>query len=285
MTDPSTDERLAALMARRPARVGTNAAQQPSRSADAGAGPNARVLSNYASDPTVPLSAVRFDPDPPLHWSDSLRDGVDRWAHSWSPSRLVASGASAVSFVAMIVAMGPLMTPDKTSTDAGAGAEGSSEAASGSQNPGAPVVTVTVDPGLATAPGAVPSQELVPLSGSAPTADANGSIPAGTPGAAVPGSTKPAAQVSGSSTSSPAPGSSATQPPATQPPATAKPGSTATQPPATQPPSTAKPGSTATQPPATQPPTTQAPTTRPPTTQAPTTTAAPTTQPPTTKAS
>ncbi|MEZ5407005.1 MAG: hypothetical protein R2761_03205 [Acidimicrobiales bacterium] len=266
----------------------------PAPDADHLAGPNrtgpARRL---LADNTMPLAAV-----PPASMPEDatlggrVRDGAERWVRSWSPSRLVASGASAVSFAAMVVAMGPLLQPnEETATDAGTGTgTGTGEIdpalTSGVESP---AVSISVDP-LAGVPGTPldATGQPVPLSGTAP----DGTLPgtASSTVGTVAGASTAAPTASGVSTTQPAAGSPATSAAAGTTPATAAP---TTQPPATAAPTTAKPGSTAaptTQPPATaapttQPPATAAPTTQAPTTAAPTTAKPTTTAPPTTKAS
>lgn len=246
-------------------------------------GPARRLL----ADNTMPLAAVPSAPVDEDTLGDRVRDGADRWLRSWSPSRLVASGASAVSFAAMVVAMGPLLQPDEeAATDAGTG-ETDAALASAVE---APAVSISVDP-LAGVPGTPldATGQPVPLSGTAP----EGGLPATASSVAVtgagPASSTAASAASTVSTTKPAAGSPATSAAPGSTPATAAP---TTQPPATAAPTTAKPGSTAaptTQPPATaaptQAPTTAAPTTQPPTTAAPTTARPTTTAPPTTKAS
>ncbi len=246
-------------------------------------GPARRLL----ADNTMPLAAVpssSIDDDATV--GDRLRDSADRWMRSWSPSRLVASGASAVSFAAMVVAMGPLLQPDdEATTEAGTG-EADATLASAVD---APAVSISVDP-LAGAPGTPldATGQPVPLSATAP----EGALPATASSVTVTGaaSSTAASAASTGSTTKPAaggPASSAAQ--GTTPPSAAP----TTQPPATAAPTTAKPGSSAaptTQPPATAAPTTQAPTTaapttQPPTTQPPTTAKPTTTAPPTTKGS
>lgn len=239
-------------------------------------GPARRLL----ADNTMPLAAVPSTALDEDTVGDRLRGGAERWVRSWSPSRLVASGASAVSFAAMVVAMGPLLQPDdEAATEAGTG-ETDAALASAVE---APAVSISVDP-LAGVPGTPldATGQPVPLSGTAP----DGALPATassvTVAGAGPASSTAASAASTVSTTKPAAGSPATSA-AQGTNATAAP---TTPPPATAAPTTAKPGSTAaptTQPPATAAPTTQAPTTAAPTTQ-PATTAAPTTAKPTTTA-
>lgn len=233
------------------------------------------------ADNTMPLAAV---PTAPMTDEATVVDriwgGAERWMRSWSTSRLVASGASAVSFAAMVVAMGPLLQPDEeTATDAGKGAAEVDPAVSAGVE--APAVSISVDP-LATAPGTPldATGQPVPLSGTAP----DGALPGTASSVATPGAPGSPTTAPAVSTTQPAVGSPGTSAPQGTSPATPAP---TTQPPATAP-TTAKPGSTAaptTQPPATAAPTTAAPTTQPPTTAPPTTAKPTTTAPPTTKAS
>ncbi len=243
-------------------------------------GPARRLL----ADNTMPLAAVPSASVDDDTLGDRLRGGAERWKRSWSPSRLVASGASAVSFAAMVVAMGPLLQPDEEgATEAGTGVADDAALASAVE---APAVSISVDP-LAGVPGTPldATGQPVPLSGTAP----EGALPATASSVTVtgagPASSTAASAASTVSTTKPAAGSTAPSAGQGTTPATAAP---TTQPPATAAPTTAKPGSTAaptTQPPATAAPTTAAPTTQPPTTAAPTTAKPTTTAPPTTKAS
>jgi len=304
--EPTTDERLAALLARRSGRadrgpVGRRPQGRPApmRGGPTGgvfdfdtpgwpapgdghrSGPTRRLL----ADNTMPLAAVPAAPTAAdATVGERLRDGAERWVRSWSPSRLVASGASAVSFVAMVLAMGPLLQPGQetaTDTDAGTGAGETDPALTPAVEP--PAVSISVDP-LAATPGTPldATGQPVPLSGTAPDGALPGTVSSGaTPG--TPGASPGAIAAPVGSTTQPIPGSPVTSAAQGTAPATAAP---TTPPPATAAPTTAMPGSTAaptTQPPATAAPATQAPTTAAPTTQPPTT-AAPTTARPTTTA-
>ena len=93
-TEPTTDERLSALMARRPARP---RAQQP-----AGAGPRRGTppmpprarrppAHRSAAEPAVPLLVLPVD-DQGNRWYHGLRNGAGNWLHSWSGARIAATG-------------------------------------------------------------------------------------------------------------------------------------------------------------------------------------------------
>jgi hypothetical protein len=209
----------------------------------------------------------------------------------WSWNRAAATGASLVSFAAMVVAMGPLLEQSETSAATATDA-GSTEATDGSASlPQAPEVGIqaavqtdpnaVLDPGanelaVQTDPNAVLDPTLDPLA----AAPADGASADATVGATAPATAAPTAGATSQTrapTATPAPQTSTQQ---TQAPA-------ATSAPATQPPQTQAPAPTQppqTQAPTTAPPQTQAPTTQPPTT-APPTTPASTTAPPTTAAS
>ena len=85
MTEPTTEERLAALRARRP--------PSPLRS-----------LPSTETSPTLAMPAlVANRPGPPDQPGRASR------TVPWSSSRVAATGASVVSFGAMVVAIGPLL--------------------------------------------------------------------------------------------------------------------------------------------------------------------------------
>ena len=242
-------------------------------------GPARRLL----ADDTIPLATV-----PPTSMpndatlGDRVRGGAERWVRSWSTSRLVASGTTAVSFVAMVVAMGPLLQPDEeTATEAGTGTGTGEIDPALTSGVEAPAVSISVDP-LVGAPGTPPDAtgQPVPLSGTAPDGARPGTASSTVATGPVAGSSMAVTAAPAASTTQPAANAPATSAVAGTAPATAAP---STQPPATAAPTTAKPGSTAA--PTTQPPATAAPTTQPPTTATPTTAKPTTTAPPTTKAS
>lgn len=369
MADQTTEERLAALQARRRARGGSAApdaaapAQAQQRATHLHPVPQQAQQVPYAPERTVPLRAAQQAPAytdatvpltlPPqqaaaqypgdqagsiLHRATSTADpasiagpsgptgsgsattrsiletgsslpsidhivslpSLDSLRIPWSWNRAAATGASLVSFAAMVVAMGPLLEQSETSAATATDA-GSTEATDGSASlPKAPEVgiqaAVQTDPhadldlganelAVQTDPNAVLDPTLDPTAAApADGAAADATVGATGPAAAAPeaGATSrtqaptatPAPQTNTQQTQAP----TATPAPATQPPQT--------QVPATQPPPTPAP---ATQPPQTQAPTTAPPPTQPPTTQPPTTapptTPAPTTAPPTTAAS
>ncbi len=251
----SIDGRLAALQARRlesaPVDAGWEGdAPAPDRTLRMDQGTQQPVLA-LASEPTQ-----AYEEDWPPSIIEQL--GLDRFRLNWSPSRFVAAGTSAVSFGAMIVAMGPLLA-EAENTDAGA-IEGTDLATQGAV-PEAPSVEIELNDGNG---GLVPGAGVDPAN-TAPTA----------PGvSADDGLGATTAQV-GDSTVTVASNSSETVAPTTAPAATSAPTTAA--------PTTAGGSGATTAAPTTAAPTTAAPTTAAPTTAAPTT-AAPTTAPPTTAA-
>lgn len=207
MTEPTQNDRLAALAARRAERADSTV-ELPA------AGPTGPVQQ------TTPTRRVRLP----------------------STTRLATAGASAVSFAAMVVAMGPLTA----TTDAGAApAESGETEAPQLSNPAAPGVnfdvgTSSVDPGiapgdpLATAPVA-PADSTAAADPSA-TSTAAGAAPAPVPTAAPAGTTPTIKPATGATA---APGTAA--PPATAPPAVPPTAAPTTAPPVTAPPATAAP--------------------------------------------
>ncbi|MDH3302864.1 MAG: hypothetical protein OES24_20385 [Acidimicrobiia bacterium] len=289
----TTEERLAALKARqgnrRPARSAgpTPPIPSPAMSVATMTGPVAQppavevpsafslpdrlpVPADPATD-TIRMSATSVVAEPVGRVS-VLSDAVSGTAYRPRPAssrtasytvpweRVSAGGAAVVSFVSMIVAMGPLFkgadAAVATVADSGAAPTGESAVAGTAAviNPVAPVVDIQV-------PSVDPAATAVDPT--AAQADASA-----TPVEMVPATDVTAGQAAAAQTEAQASATQAqAQAPATQPPATQA------QAPATQPPATAAPTSQApaTQAPTTQPPTTAAPTTPPPATEPPTT--------------
>lgn len=270
MTDPSAAERLAALQARRrpdaPAQTPT-LPMAVEATDQAGPAPARRLL-----DETTDGGPDRVLVTPPAD-GVRLRPTLDI-AVPWN--RVAATGASVVSFAAMVVAMGPMFVGEATTATAAVG--DATDPASGVLPLTAPSVEIEVAKGAQPASGAADAMAVgdataIVVASTGPDSVTPG--PEGTSDPSVVGTTPP--------TAPPADAPGATAPPSTAVPTTAAPNTAAptSAEPATVPPST---GPAPTVAPTTPPPTTAAPTTPAPTT-APPTTVAPTTQPPTTQAS
>ena len=305
MADLTTQERLAALQARRRASGGSAAPQPqqpqfepPANGADATA---PLTLPAQARRQGSILGSSTADGAPMIDttggWEGSISTNslvdtrssrpvlsridalpsLDSIQIPWSWNRAAATAASVVSFAAMVVAMGPLLEQSETSA-ATATDDGSTEATDGPASlPEAPAVDVNAavqtDPHAVLNPGASELAVQVPgadgtVGGVNPLLDPSAAVPAD--GTAADGAATTVAPASAAPDAGATPATPATPAPTPQ-----------AQPPATQAPTQQ------TQPPATQAPVTQAPTTQPPATQAPSTqppaTQAPTTQPPATQ--
>lgn len=295
----TTEERLAALKARQagrqPARTAAPPAPAPApaetflstvtATRPVNQPPAVDVPSAQSFSDRLPVPAARPDEtlrmntstvlSGPVTGGSTLTDAVPSSTYRPRPAsgrpsnykvpweRVSAGGAAVVSFVSMVVAMGPLFKGVDTNVLAGAGTaapvdgESAVAGATAATDPVAPVVDIQVAP-IDPAVGTVDPTGVQPDMSSTSVE----TVPASEP-------------VVGESPATPAPEG---QTPVTQPPATQ---ASATQAPTTQAPAT-QPPSTQAQTPATQAPTSQAPATQAPTTQPPST-AAPTTQPPTTQ--
>ncbi len=267
MTEPTASERIEALRARR-----TAASAAPVAAPAVPAAP-VRPVATSAGVASPPVSSAPVAPVPaptaPRPKSSATTGGVQITLPS--PARMAATGASVVSFAAMVVAMGPLASSagddsDGSSEDALAFAEGTSGSVAA---PVTPNVVVEVIPNYVEVPAT-----LEELTGVDRAEDANGAVPlaADGPGLDTADPNVVAGPASQPVPVSPLPKSAA--PTAAAPPATVAPAAAPVAPPTT---TQAAPAPTAAAPAPTAPPTTAAPApTAPPTTAAP----APTTAPP-----
>lgn len=223
-----------------------------------------------------------LEPAGDSRWLPGVATSMPSWRPNWSISRTVATGASAVSFAAMVVAMGPLFegAGDGETPTGGDPASGDpAPASSGEQPAPAPSVaiqTAVVDPATAAL---LPPADGVPATGPAP--DPQATADQTNPAVDLPPAQAAAATTAPPATAAPAPAPAAGDgtPQATAAPQTAAPATPAPPAAPTAAPTTAAPATPA----PTAAPATAAPTTAPPTAPAPTqppTTAAPATPPP-----
>ena len=228
MTEQSQADRLAALSSRRPSAAKTSSPSEPTVTAP--------------SAPAAPATPVQPAGDPPA-------------GRSWRPkapstTRLATTGASLVSFAAMVVAMGPLTADAAEEAQAEPAVEDIPDIAV--TPPTQPQVVIEVIPNYVSADGTPLSADELTFSGEETPDELAATIEPGAPSvqdqpvstsqqaapvAATP-APAPAATPPPTVAAAPAAAPEATAPPATAPPATAPP---ATAPPATAPPVTAPP--------------------------------------------
>jgi hypothetical protein len=232
--------------------------------------------------PTGILAPERADN--PNGWLPGVATSTPMWRPTWSASRSVAAGASAVSFAAMVVAMGPVFEATTGSETATSGDPAATDSGIAGEQPApAPSVDIQTSPVdqngtaqlLPSADGSLvadPSLDAVPRTGDPANPAANPAAGGAAAAATAPPAAPAPAPADGGGQASDN-GGNAAAPQPTAPPQSAAP----TSPAPSAAPTTAAPAT----PPPTAGPTTAAPTTAAPTTAAPTT-PAPTQPPPTT---